>query len=110
MTLERLLKNRQNTINEFLRMIDAKEVPTSVQAQYLTAVKYATNKKKRLKVLVKEGVNQNNDEDTNERITGWLHWSHLTNNKLLSDSINNVMVDIGKTNTGHLLIINKCPR
>ena len=83
-------------------MIDAKEVPTSVQAQYLTAQKYATNKTKRLEVLVKEGVNhpdiedKNNDEETNERITGWLHGSHLTNNKLLSDSINNVMVDIGK--------------
>ncbi len=102
MTLERLLKNKQNTINEFLQMIDAKEVPTSVRAQYLTAVKFSTNKKKRLEVLVKEGVNhpniedKNNDEETNKRITEWLHGSHLTDNKLLSDSINNVMVDIGK--------------
>ncbi len=76
MTLNGLLKNKQNTINEFLRMIDAKEVPTSVQAQYLTALKYATNKTKRLEVLVEEGVNhpdiedKNNDEETNERITG----------------------------------------
>jgi hypothetical protein len=83
-------------------MIDAKEVPTSVQAQYLTALQYATQKIKRLEVLVKEGVNhpdiedKNNDEETNERITGWLHGSHLTDNKLLSDSINNVTVDISK--------------
>ncbi len=83
-------------------MIDAKEVPTSVQAQYLTELKYATNKTKRLEILVKEGVNhpdiedKNNDEETNERITGWLQRSHLTDNKLLSDSINNVTVDIGK--------------
>ncbi len=83
-------------------MIDAKEVPTSVQAQYLTALKYASNKTKRLEVLVKEGVNhpdiedKNNDEETNERITGWLHGSHLTVNKILRDSINNVTVDIGK--------------
>jgi hypothetical protein len=68
----------------------------------LTALKYATNKTKRLEVLVKDGVNhpdiedKNNDEETNERITGWLHGSHLTDNKLLSDSINNVMVYIGK--------------
>ena len=65
-------------------MINAKEVPTSVQAQYLTALKYATNKTKRVEVHVKEGVNhpdiedKNNDEETNERITGWLHGSHLT--------------------------------
>jgi hypothetical protein len=101
-TLNELLKNKQNTINEFLQMIDAKKVPTSVQAQYLTALKYATNKTKRLEVLVKEGVNhpdiedKNNDEETNKRITGWLHRSHLTDNNLLRDSINNVMVDIGK--------------
>ncbi len=102
MTLERLLKNKQNTINEFLQMIDAKEVPTSVQAWYLTALKYATNKTKKLEVLVKEGVNhpefedKNNDEETNQRITGWLHGSHLKDNKLLSNSINNITVDIGK--------------
>jgi hypothetical protein len=83
-------------------VIDAKEVPTSVQAQYLTVLKYATNKTKRLEVLVKEGLNhpdiedKNNDEETNERITGWLHGSHLTDDKLLSNSINNVTVDIGK--------------
>jgi hypothetical protein len=44
-------------------MIDAKEVPTSVQAQYLTALKYATNKTKRLEVLMKEGVNHPDIED-----------------------------------------------
>jgi hypothetical protein len=59
----------------------------------LTALKYATNKTKRLEVLVKDRGNhpniedKNNDEETNERITGWLHGSHLTDNKLLSDSI-----------------------
>jgi hypothetical protein len=68
----------------------------------VTALKYATNKTKRLEVLVKEGVNhpdiedKNNDEETNERITGWLHGSHLTDNILLLDSTNNVAVDIGK--------------
>ncbi len=83
-------------------MIDAKEVPISVRAQYLTALKYATSKTKRLEVLVKDRVDhpdiedKNNDEETNERITGWLHESHLTDNKLLSNSINNVTVDIGK--------------
>ncbi len=65
---------------------------------------------------MKDGVNhpdiedRNNDEKTNERITGWLHGSHLTDNKLLSDSINNVTVDIGKIKTGQLPIMNKCAR
>ena len=97
-------------------MIDAKEVPISFRAQYLTALKYATNKTKRLELLVKEGVNhpdiedKNNDEETNERITGWLHGSHLTDNKLLSNSINNVTVDIRKNKTGQLPIMNKRTR
>ena len=43
-TLTALLKNKQNTIKEFLRMIDTKELPTSVLNQYLTAKKYATKK------------------------------------------------------------------
>jgi hypothetical protein len=43
-TLDKLFKNKQRTINEFLQMIDQKEVPTSVQAQYVTAMKYAGKK------------------------------------------------------------------
>ena len=38
-------------------MIYVKEVPTSVRAQYLIALKYTPNKTKRLEILVKEGVN-----------------------------------------------------
>ncbi len=48
-------------------------MPTSVQAQYVTAMIYA--EKKRLGVLVKDGINhpdiedEDNDEETNERMT-----------------------------------------
>ncbi len=51
-------------------MIDQKEVPTSVEAQYLTAKKYAKTK---LEVPVKDGVNcpniedDDNDKETNEK-------------------------------------------
>ena len=99
-TLDKLLKDQQRTIKEFLRMIDNQEVPTSVRAQYLTAMKYAHQKK--IEVLVKEGVNHpdinddHHDDETRERMTAWLHGSHLTDNKLLDDSINDVTVDIGK--------------
>jgi hypothetical protein len=99
-TLDKLLKNKQRIINKFLQMIDQKEVPTSVQAQYVTAIKYAG--KKTLEVLVKDGVNhpdidnEDNDEETNERMAAWIHGSHLTDNKLLNENINNITVDIGK--------------
>ena len=86
-------------------MINAKEVPTSVQAQYLTSLKYATNKTKRLEVLMKEGVNHiptlkiktMTRKPMKESLDGFMgNGSHLTDNKLLSNSINNVTVDIGK--------------
>jgi hypothetical protein len=35
------LKDKDRTIDEFLQMINEKEVPTSVQAQLLTAMKYS---------------------------------------------------------------------
>jgi hypothetical protein len=44
-------------------MINAKKVLPSVQAQYLTSLKYATNKTKRLEVLVKEGVSHPDIEE-----------------------------------------------
>jgi hypothetical protein len=40
-TLEHILNNRTATIDMFLRMIDRKEVPSSVTFQYLTTMKYA---------------------------------------------------------------------
>ncbi len=43
--LEHILKNKKATIDMFLRMIDRKEVPSSVTFQYLTAMKYAQQKK-----------------------------------------------------------------
>jgi hypothetical protein len=99
-TLDKLLKDKQGTIDEFLRMIDKKEVPISVQAQYLTAMKYSG--KPRIEVLVKDGVNfpdtddKQNDDETNERMDAWIHGSHLTDNKLLNDTLNNTTVDIGQ--------------
>jgi hypothetical protein len=44
-TLEHILNNKKATIDTFLRMIDRKEVPSSVTFQYLTAMKYAQQQK-----------------------------------------------------------------
>ena len=90
-------------------MLGNKEVPSSVQAQYLTAMKYSG--KPRVEVLVKDGVNHPNSDDrqndnkTNKRMDAWIHGSHLTDNKLLNDTLNNTTVDIGKNkdwSTHHL--------
>ncbi len=56
-------------------MLGEKEVPTSVQAQYLTAMKYSG--KPRVEVLVKDGVNHPDTDDiqidnkTNKRMDAW---------------------------------------
>ncbi len=57
---------------------------------------------KKIEILVKEGVNhpdideENVDEEALERLTGWIHNSHFTDDKLNNKCINDVTVDIGK--------------
>jgi hypothetical protein len=80
-------------------MIDQKEVPKSVPAQYVTAMKHAGEKS--LEILVKDGVthpnveDKDNDEETSKRMTAWIHGSHLTDKNLLNKNMNNITVDIG---------------
>ncbi len=62
-TLKHILNNKTATIDTFLRMIDRKEVPSSVTFQYLTAMKYARQKK--IEILVKEGVNHSDIDKKN---------------------------------------------
>ncbi len=42
--LDTLLKNKQSIIYKFLRMVDLQEVPTFVQAQYVTEMKQGSTK------------------------------------------------------------------
>ncbi len=71
-------------------------MPTSVQAQYLTAMKYSG--KPRVEALVKDGLNHpdtdnnKNDNDTNEQMVAWIHRSHLSDNKLLNGTLNKTRV------------------
>jgi len=99
-TLSSILKDHQKTISTFLSMIDKKEVPSSVTFQYHTAMKYARQKK--IEIIVKQGVNhpdideENLDEETLGRLTGWIHNNHFTDNKHNNDRINDMTVDIGR--------------
>ncbi len=57
---------------------------------------------KKIEILVKEGVNhpdideENLDQETLDRLMGWIHNSHFTDNKLNDKCIIDVTVDIGK--------------
>ena len=99
-TLNSILNDHQKTIDTFLSMMDNKEVPSLVTFQFHTAMKYARQKK--LETLVKQGVNhpdideENLDEETCQRLTGWIHNNHFTDSTLNDGNINDVMVDIGQ--------------
>ena len=99
-TLNSILNDHQKTIDTFQSMMDNKEVPSSVTFQFHTAMKYAHQKK--LEILVKQGVNhpdideENLDEETCQRLTGWIHNNHFTDSTLNDGNINDVMVDIGQ--------------
>jgi hypothetical protein len=57
---------------------------------------------KKNEIRVKEGVNhldiddENLDKEALDRLTGWIHYSHFTDNKLNDKCINDVTVDIGE--------------
>jgi hypothetical protein len=57
---------------------------------------------KKIEILVKKGVNhpdidkENLDKEALDILTGWIHNSHFTHNKLNDKCINDVTVDIGK--------------
>ena len=111
-TLNSILNDHQKTIDTFLSMMDNKEVPSSVTFQFHTAMKYARQKK--LEILVKQGVNhpdideENLDEETCQRLTGWIHNNHFTDSTLNDGNINDVMVDIGQNKDWSISDFTEC--
>ncbi len=99
-TLDKLFKDKERKFNEFLQMIDNKEVPTSVRAQLLTAKKYSMLPRR--EVLVKDGVNhpdtddKENDNKINKQMVAWIHGSQITDNNLLNDTLNKTRVYLGQ--------------
>ncbi len=71
---------------------------------------------KKNEILVKEGVNhldideENLDKEALDRLTGWIHNSQFTDNKLNDKCINDITVDIGETKTGLSMITWKIVR
>ena len=94
----KLLKNKERTIRKFKRMIDKQELPTSVVSQYICAMKYKN--KKKLEMIASKGTEQpfnleDMDEEDRERYIAHQHVSHFSDNKVLNNEINGMIVDIG---------------
>ena len=94
----KLLNNRDKTIRKFKRMIDKKQLPSSVVSQYICAMKYKNQTK--LEMLAAKGTEQpfnlqDMDEEDRERYIAHQHVSHFSDNKVLNNEINGMTVDIG---------------
>jgi hypothetical protein len=94
----KLLNNKDKTICKFKRMIDKKQLPSSVVSQYICAMKYKNQTK--LEMLASKGTEQpfnlqDMDEEDRERYIAHQHVSHFSDNKVLNNEINGMTVDIG---------------
>jgi len=82
-----LLKDKEKTKQEFKRMIDALELPSSVIAQYICAIKYSN--KKRIEIIARGGISQQNtnlanmDDDERELFEEWQHLSERSDDKVM---------------------------
>ena len=93
-----LFSNEKKTIRKFKKMIDNKELPSSVVVQYICAMKYT--KQKKLEMLATQGTEQpfnlnSMDEEEREMCIAHQHISHFSDNKFHDRDINGLTVDIG---------------
>ncbi len=95
----KLFQDKDKTIRKFKRMITRKEFPSSVCSQYICAVKYT--RQKHLELLATEGTEQefdlnNMDEADRAHYIAHQHGTHFSDNKVLLNDIDGMVVDIGK--------------
>ena len=97
-----LLKDKEKTKQEFKRMIDALELPSSVIAQYICAIKYSN--KKRIEIIARGGISQQNtnlanmDDDERELFEEWQHLSERPDDKVNDDLLKRLNVSLGLEN------------
>ena len=97
--LTKLLKNKRKTIRTFKRMIELKQLPTSVLAQYICAMKYTHQKQ--IEIIAKEGTVQpfnvqDMDDEEREQYLAHLHATNFTDANQPDNRIDGMEVNIGK--------------
>lgn len=93
-----LLEDEKKTIQTFQQMVDKLELPSSVIAQYICAMKY--KHQKRLEIIANQGTNEPVDfskmsERQKEEYIAYQHISHFTDNKEHDRTMDGMNVDIG---------------
>ena len=94
-----LFRDKARTIRTFKLMIEKKQLPTSVIAQYVCAMKYAHQK--RIEIIAKEGTAQpicldELDDEEREQYLAYLHAKNFTENFHPDDKIDGMTVNIGE--------------
>ena len=94
----KLFKDKERTIRKFKRMIAKKQLPSSVCAQYICAVKY--QRQRRLETIASQGTEQpfnlaDMTEEEQAHCIAHQHTSHFSDNLVLNNRIDNTTVDIG---------------
>jgi hypothetical protein len=97
--LLKIFRNKDKTIETFKKMIEKKQLPTSVIAQYICAMKYAHQKK--IEIIAKEGTAQpiypdTLDEEGREQYLAFQHATHFTENYHPNNKIDGMTVDVGE--------------
>ena len=97
--LTKLLKNKRKTIRTFKRMIELKQLPTSVLAQYICAMKYTHQKQ--IEIIAKEGTVQpfnvqDMDDEEREQYLAHLHATNFTDANQPDNRIDGMEVNIGE--------------
>ena len=92
-------RNKDKTIETFKKMLDNRTVPTSVQTEYMRAVRYS--QEKRIEVVAKQGVLQGEvdidelDQDDADQHLAWRAASQFTDGIAPPVLTNDRIVDIG---------------
>jgi len=94
-----LFQDKAQTIEAFKLMIEKKQLPTSVIAQYICAMKYAHQK--RIEIIAKEGTAQpiypdGLDDEGREQYLAYLHATNFTENYHPNNKIDGMTVDLGE--------------
>ena len=94
----KLLQSKSKTIRKFNRMIDNQQLPSSVVAQFICAMKYKTQKK--LEMIAKKGTEQpfnleNMTDEDREQYIAHQHVSHYQDNRIHNNEVDGMTCDIG---------------
>ena len=94
-----MLEGHSKTIRTFRQIVSSNELPISVVDQYIPVVNYVD--KRRIEIVARGGIMRdvvnldNMDDDERDHFEAWQHHNHMTDNRQVSNCIDDLNVNIG---------------